>query len=503
MQTRMTRARRRVGRVGKLLAGLALGLATMTGVGTLALTPAPASAATAVQDRPLDELVLRNGRTVKGIITEETATAVKITVVYAGIEAPTSFSKTEILSIRRADRDGDAAKAGDTPQEAQQPRSRRGQKDDAVALSGDRAPSVYHMKLTGNLGSDIAVAPVRDALEMVGRADTDASGNPAPPDYLIIELDRRWADAFGFDLGDDVYNFDEFSVAEGIVDLFTKEFPQRWSRMPHVVVWVKNAMGGAAFMPFIGDTIVFSPDGRMGGIGNLGHMFEGVGDEVVRQKQRSLRMARAQGLAIEGGYDYRLVTAMARMDYKLSYRFNGGVVELLEREPENPGEFLLTEDGTIRENTDTLRQRVDGTSNDVLTLREETARHLGVSSGTASTLDDVLNILGIYRDHRMLDNRSDQIMENWRTSLKRAERELPKMWQEYNEVQVGGNGREARQALGRRIRILEDMQATMKRFDGGQPDWPSLNPRRVGVPGNEQLNVLIEQNRVQIIQVGP
>ncbi len=500
MQTTNSRAQRGV---GSLLAGLALGLGAITGAGALGLTASPATAATVLQDGPLDELVLRNGRTVKGIITEETATEVKITVVHAGIQAPTSFAKSEILNIRRADRDAEAPKADEAREQAQQPRSRRGQRDEATALSGDRAPSVYHLTLTGDLGSDIAVAPVRDALEMVGRADTDARGNPIPPDYLIIELNRRWADAFGFDLGDDVYIFDEFSIAEGIVDLFTKEFPQRWSKMPHVVVWVKNAMGGAAFMPFIGQTIVFSPDGRMGGIGNLGHMFEGVGDEVVRQKQRSLRMARAQGLAIEGGYDYRLVTAMARMDYELSYRFNGGVVELLEREPENPGEFLLTEDGTIPENTDTLRQRVDGTSNDVLTLREETARHLGVSAGTASSLDDVLNILGIYRNHRMLENRSDRILDNWRTSLKRAERDLPRMWREYNEVQVGGTFQETRRAIGRRIRILEDMQAMMRRFDGGQPDWPSLNPGRVGVPGNEQINVLIEQNRVQLIQAQP
>jgi hypothetical protein len=485
----------------RMAGGLALSAAVLGGV---AIGPgvAPATAAVVQDGAEMDEIVLRNGRVVKGRITGETATEIQITVVYAGIEAPTSFSKSEILTVRRAAERTDAVEGGAEPAgEIRTPRSRRSDEPSA-ALTGDRAPSVYHMTLTGWLGSDIAVTPVRDALEAVGRGDTDENGEPSPPDYLIIELDRRWSDQFGFDLGDDVYNFDEFSVAQGIVDLFTKEFPQRWDEMPHIVVWVKNAMGGAAFMPFVGDTIVFHPDGRMGGIGNLGEMFEGVGDEVVRQKQRSLRMARAQGLAIEGGYDYRLVTAMARMDYELSYKFDGGVVEIMERTAENPGEFTLTENGRIPENVDSLRERVSGTGNDVLTLRENTARHLGVSAGTADSLDDVLTIMGIYRNHRMLDNRSDAIMENWSRSLKRAERELPKMWQEYNEIPVGGTFQETRRGLGQRIRMLEDIKATLERFNGGG-DFPALPPQRVGVPGAAQINVMIEQHRVELIQARP
>ncbi|MEM1184584.1 MAG: hypothetical protein AAGI53_06230 [Planctomycetota bacterium] len=494
MQTKTDRR----GRFGRIMSGLTIAASMVLAGGGL---PANASASTSTMvgmEEPLDELVLRNGRVVKGRITEETATEVKIVVVYAGIEAPTTYPLEDVLSIRRA-----AEAASETKPETATPRPTRRDADQRIeALSGDRAPSVFHVRVSGQLRTDIAVAPIRNALEAAGRADTDEFGAPTTPDYLILEIDRLWSNVIGQDIGDDVANFDEFSIAGDLINLIQKEMPRRWNRQPHVVVWVKNAMGGAAFVPFVGQTIVFHPEGRMGGIGNLGQMFEGVGDEVVRQKQRSLRLARAQGLAIEGGYDYRLVNAMAMMQYELSYRFNGGVAELLERTPENPGEFLLTENGTIGENVDSLRARVTGSGNDVLTLREDTARHLGVSAGTAETLDDVLDILGIYRDHRMLESRSDSIMENWSRGLKRAERDLPKMWREYNEVQVGGNYQETRRAIGQKIRILEDVKKLMNRFSGDQ-EFAALEPRAMGLPGVEQINILIEQHRVQLIQARP
>ena len=483
----------------------ASGVLACAGVGAVLATATPSAEAAFVTAaaEPLDTIVLRNGREIKGRIESETPTEVRIVVVYAGIEAPTSYPRDEILSIVRAVRT-DAADGAPEATETTAPVSRRSSRDDRsiTALSGDQAPSVFHVRLAGDLGTDIAVAPVRDALEASVGADTDSYGNETAPDYLIIELDRLWADAIGQDLGDDVANFDEFSIGQEIIDVIIKEMPKKWDRQPHIVVWVKSAMGGAAFIPFVADSMVFHPEGRMGGVGNLGQLAAGVGDEVVRQKQRSLRLARAQGIAIEGGYDYRLVTAMTMSQYELSYRLNGGVAELFERTPLNPGEILLTEDGTDPGNIDSLRQRVTGTGNDWLTLREEAARHLGVSKGTAETLDDVLDVLGIFRDHRMLDNRSDRLMANWSRSLKRAERELPKMWREYNEINVGGTYQESRRALGRRIRMLEDIKGMINRFNG-EAEYPALIPQRLGVPTPENLNVLIEQNRVQLIQLRP
>ena len=72
---------------------------------------------------------------------------------------------------------------------------------------------------------------------------------------------------------------------------------------PRMVAWVNKATGGAAFFPFLFKEIYFTSDGKMGGLGALESMFGGVGDEAVRQKQRSLRLGRAKGLAAKGGHD--------------------------------------------------------------------------------------------------------------------------------------------------------------------------------------------------------
>jgi hypothetical protein len=231
------------------------------------------------------------------------------------------------------------------------------------------------------------------------------------------------------------------------------------------------------------------PEGRIGGIGTLEQMFEGTGDEVVRQKQRSLRLARAQGLAIAGGYDYRLITAMARRSYVACYDIYGNIYE---RPVENPGEETLTDDGE-GENRDTMRQLVTGEGDDVLTLKADTALKLGVSSGTARDEEELLEHLGILRNHVMLEGRSDRIIRNWRRDVERAEREIPRLWEEHNEVQVGGTAREQRQALSRRISILEEIQNLYRRYG------EAFNPFAGGVPEMNQIDLMIEEIRLQIM----
>ncbi|MFX8523840.1 hypothetical protein ABTM10_20375, partial [Acinetobacter baumannii] len=67
-----------------------------------------------------------------------------------------------------------------------------------------------------------------------------------------------------------------------------------------VVFWIKRAMVGAAFLPFVSKEIYFLPEGRMGGIGTL-QDFD-LGDKRVNEKQISLRLGHAEGIAIQGGY---------------------------------------------------------------------------------------------------------------------------------------------------------------------------------------------------------
>lgn len=442
-------------------------------VGVLAFAAGPVSAS--VSQDELDKIVLRNGRVIEGEILSETATEVRLNVVVAGISAPATYKRSDILEIVRAERlelvDEEATPAhedlgGTTP----------------VISASKNAPSVYLIRLEGEFGRDISPTPVRDAV---------AAAQREQPDFLVVYLNNRWGD-HGHELPDDYQTtFDWFSVAERLVPIFTREIELNWEKQPYLVFWVRNAMGGAAFLPFVADEIYFHPQGRMGGVGTLEQMFEGVGDEVVRQKQRSLRLAMAQGLAIAGGYDHRLVTAMARRSYVLSYDIAGN---LYERMPERPGEFVLTDNGE-GENRDTMRQLVTGEGNDVLTLRADSAQKLGVSKGTALDVDELLEHMGILRNHVLVDGRSDQILSNWSRNVAQAERQLPRLWEDFNGVQGGGTVREQRQAIGTRIRYLQEMQNLYRRYG------EAFNPFSEGVPNITDLELRIEQLRMQLLMI--
>ena len=479
----MRRSKTRRNGVRCVLRALVVCSAVLVGVGAAA--PSVAGAAELVQDESLDTIVLRSGRVVKGRILDESATEIRVEVIVAGISAPTTYKLKDVLRIERGVKaaEGEAG-SGDGDEPAEEVIVRRRDR------SGDgTGPKVYHMRLDGRFGLDIAPPPIREVLEDARKHE---------PDFLIVELDNLWGqlegDLFAY-ADDEAAAFDEFQVADQIEPLFTKVIPQTWEKQPHVVFWVKNAMGGAAFLPFVADSIFFESQGRMGGIGNLAEMFEGVGDEVVRQKQRSLRLGRAQGMAIAGGYDYRIVTAMTMRPYELCYRYTGGKAELFERVAERPGEMTLTDNGKDG-NVDSMRDRVTGDGNDVLTLKAENAEKLGISLGTANTMEDILDGLGVLRNHQFVDSRSNKILSNWTATWKREVREIPRDWVDLmNEPMQGTTAREVKQAISRRINGIKKIMGRFRKFEGVIP------PQALGLPPEAAMNVMIEQLTVQLMLI--
>ncbi len=445
-------------------------------------TPVWAVDEPAEDGQALDQIILRNGKVIEGRILSETADRIEMEVIVGSLRATTTYPKADILKIIRAD---SAPVAGDAADRGADPIGDRGDRGDddgdtpLLSASTD-APSVYLIKLEGKFGRDISPTPVRQAVEAARKAQ---------PDFLIVYLNNDWS-TLGGELPSDVQgNFDLFMVAEKIIPIFMNEIDLTFEKQPTLVFWVRNAMGGAAFLPFVADEIYMHPEGRIGGIGTLEQLFEGTGDEVVRQKQRSLRLGMAQGVAIAGGYDYRLITAMARKSYVACYDNRGNIYE---RMPENPGELVLTDDGKD-ENADTMQQLITGEGNDVLTITPEVGLKLGVSRGTAADLDELLDHLGVLRNHVMLKGRSTEIVENWKKNVTRAERKIPRLWREYGEVQVGGTPREQRQAIGRQISILQEIQGLYRKYG------EAFNPFSEGVPQMNQIDMMIEQLKIQIM----
>lgn len=465
-------------RAAAMLCAMAMGVVAAA---PMALTPSALA-----QEATRDTVIFTSGQIIEGTILEETPTSVRMKVVVAGIEAEMTYQKSEILKITRGT--GEAPKADAKPD----PKSgSKSVKTDAKGTPAEGAKKIYVIELTGVFAQDISQTPIRNAVK-------DAKKNEA--DYIIVSLDNDWSLRRFGDIGerkDEDSEFDMLFRAEDMAPIFSEEIPREWTTPPTVVFWVKKAMGGAAFLPLVCPNIYFHSEGKMGGIGGIGQLFGNTGDLVVREKQISLRLGHAEGIAIQGGYPVELVRAMARDEYVLSVRFEGGRPVFLERMPESPDEMLLTNDGGKDENKDNIQALARGEGKNVLTLNAELAYKLGVSKGTVDNLDDLIFNLGpaVARNYQIVKGQSSQIVKGWRDGLSGARRELPKLWREFQTVEVKAPGgyRERQAARGRQISLIEDMQAIIKRYD------EALNPNEVRVPDWNELETIKQSIRLQML----
>jgi hypothetical protein len=413
-----------------------------------------------------DVLILRSGNKVEGKIIEETDTAIKFKLVATGgIVAERTYDKADILAIER----GDAAKDEKEPKTDPAPKAASGKKGEGV---GDGTGSkIYMINLTGDFGRDVALTPMKSVL---------SDAKKQQPDILVIKIDCNFkvrgqeAPDFAADPG----AFDELELARQMAVQVTDEIDQspEWKVKPRLVFWVKKALGGVAFLPFVSKEIYYTSDAHHGGIGYLDFLFDGVGDEVVRQKQRSLRLARAIGLGLKGGHPQEILKAMSVMEYVLSVSFEGGKPVFHEDET---GDILLTDDGNKEAGRrDTIDQVARFQGNDVLMLDAEMAKRLGMSSGTIDTVDQLIFALGVSRNYKIIPGKGDQAFSEWGKSVTDAEVTFRRLKRDMGRVEVKqpGKYKERTEARGRRKAILKEMLALITRYK------ESMNPREIADP---------------------
>ncbi len=325
----------------------------------------------------------------------------------------------------------------------------------APALAHQDPAKVYYFAADGWFGKDISFTPMNEAMEEARELGAD---------YIIIKVDVNWfseRDPLQSEMPDDSGLFDVFGIRP-IRGLFTDEGLEHWDEEPEIVFWVKNAMGSAAFLPFLSETMFFHPEGRIGGIRGVYLRFQG-GDEVVKEKLVAASLSTAKGMVIDFGYEPKLIDAMARGDTVLSYRLEGGRPVYLDREPESTDEFLLTDNALLESRRDTLEELARGRGTNFLTLDADTSQILGVSKGTVSDLDDLLFELGIIRNHEMVGD-GDKIMEDWTRTIERTEDALARLMREYQEIEVEGEWSERRRARGQQRAKLQQMIGLLDRY---------------------------------------
>lgn len=440
----------------------------------------------------LDVIIFRNGNKVEGKVLSETEMSVTVRVMFSGISTETVYQKSEILEIKRgaikvAPKTEDAKKDGERSDDDKKA-AKVGDEDDGgklVDINGKAIPEgnmkVYFVPLKGEFGRDLSFVSLERIIEDMERVQ---------PDVVVFQ--------FGFDFamhGQEFYDYaqrgsaDAWNQLETATDmaevLFRKVQSGSFTTKPRMVAWVKKALGGAAFFPCAFPEIYFTPDGLQGGIGGLDVLFKGVGDEVAQEKQRSLRLARARGLAELGGHDSRFVEAMTRRDYWLSYKIEGGNVVLKTDRPESPDWILLKDDGQ-EERADSAQDMMRMQGNDYLTFNAKTAQTLGWSKGSPETLDDLLFQMSITRNFSQVKTKAPKILKERSKEIGDGEKQLRDLLDKYQRTRVKepGGYRERTAFRGQRIQILKQMISIVKRYE------KEINPRAVpGWPGDLEVTI--------------
>lgn len=476
-------AMRTQGLVWKLVTSIASGVALAFSAPSYAATePAKESAAKDVKGDTEDVLIFRNGTTLKGKIMGETPTTLKFKGTVSGIALETEYNKNELLEIKR----GLAKSAADSTDKKEDAKLTPAKTDPKAGDLPEGATKYVYLELTGDFGEQISETPLRDAMKEAYKAN---------PDLIIFMLDANWfAKERGeakLDMELNDWGFGSIFRALPLLEVLGNEVPAAWGRTPRYVFWVKQAMGAAAFMPMISKEIYFHPEARMGGVGTLGDLFLGRGNERVVEKQKSLRLQAVVGWANRGGYPEELIRAMTMREYVLSVRFEGGKPVYFERMPEGPDELLLTDDGK-EGNADNLRQIADGTGNDVLTLKADNAQKLGVSKGNVESKVELLTALGLSRTGVDVSGRGPKIFKDWADGLEGAKRQIRMLLEEYGDVRVRppGGYAERSAARGSQKQKLESIKNLLKRWGEGIPQrWLGENR----VPDLATIDNMIEQ----------
>lgn len=428
-----------------------------------------------------DELVLQKngGSVVKGQIVEESATSVTIMVEFGTMPpVKTTYLKSEIVEIRRdlpvaakAEKVDATGTVGDPAKKADDKTPDRIKEQQAPTASAESdAAKIMVINLEKRLGWDISVTPMEELFEAIDKefGDTDTNGDVKPErresNILVFKMDCSTNPRQGFD---------GFFTAEKLAPLLEKQFV----RGRRIVFWVDNAGGGAGFLPLISPEIYWTSQGQISGAGTNLDTFD-LGDKMVNEKQISLRLGHAEGMPIKGGYGsvgVAVVRALARKSNWLTVRMEGGKPVILEREPtKDDGDYnwIILKDNGEGPNKDTMKTK----GNDFLSLEADWARNLGISKGTADTVEDLAFAFGVQRNYVEIEKpKSQKVLKDWSEEVETAFRRsnprpggpdnpIGTLWRDLNDIKIEGDYNKRRQQYSRQINLLRKIQADFRRY---------------------------------------
>ncbi len=352
---------------------------------------------------------------------------------------------------------------------------------------------IFVIPFRGEFGRDFSQTPMKRAM---------AEAKKEKPDIILLVFDASYTingetyDDYAQLQGQLSWNavFRAAELATIFNDDFRddKEFVNRKGEKPRIIGWVKKAMGPSAFLALAMKELYFSENARVGGVGYLNFLFAGRGDEVVREKQRSLRLGKFEGLMSAAGYPTRIARAMSRSDGLLSYTMKDGKPEFYE---DLTGKHVLM-DGGNPEYRDTMEDLVRLRGNDVLTLTATVARDLGISRATVNNEDELVSTLGIERNYAVRGERALRILTQWSREISSAEARVLKNIREFQRIQINGRTPAERNAQrGRQLGLLNNVKRDLEKYEEAiSPETIQGAPKEI----TSEINVIIERIKTEM-----
>lgn len=492
--------------VSKLIRGLAGGIGLSLAVAAGAIGLAAGIATRPAQAAGLSSLVasevkvgdkikitLKDGTVVEGEVVEVTATGWRVRVAMGIGTSVRTVEKADLKSIEMAD--GSPAEGGATSPTGRPTLGPGGGSSGARTGAEPKKPGetvVHFTRLRGVLGQDLSPTPLRRILKDARETQADVIVFMLDMEYTLRGQTASAYDAAGGAKG----AYDQLGTVRELETLLTDDIQNNpaWVTKPRVVMWVKKGMGGPAFLALPIRDVFFHPEGHLGGIGYLDQYAAGVGDEVAQEKQRGLRLGRALGLALKGGHDPKIVTAMSRADYPLAYRLVGGKPVFYETKDPPADAFILTNGGSP---PDTAEDILNFRGKNVLTLDAQTALNLNFSRGTVSTIEQLLAELGVERNFRIIRDTGEKEFKRWRELVNRAETDIRNLWARFQNTEVNGETPARRNGQrDQRIGALNRIKSILAEYG------EAISPRALPVGGSpvdcaRELDVMIEQLQIE------
>ncbi|MBC04353.1 MAG: hypothetical protein CMJ34_13785 [Phycisphaerae bacterium] len=260
--------------------------------------------------------------------------------------------------------------------------------------TSDRAPVVYVIPFSGQMGTDIHPDIYEDVIK---------DANEVNPDLVIFRLDSADIDNNFHIANDDRREAGLWQELEAYRDMMMdlqNKLPVDRSKQ---IMWIEDSVGASSLLALSWPTIYMSEGGRLWGIDAIRGFAEGWQDPDVRAKMYAAWVGIATGFPQAGGFPMELSNAMIEPQHDLGVKFKGREVQ-----------FSNDLQGTV--------WTIDSSDKSVARFDADSAEQVMLSRGTVQNLDDLMFLLG-YREYGTADSGEklvDDYKETWRRTFERC-----------------------------------------------------------------------------------